>query len=227
MIIDEKSVSGTLEAVNAAMFEGRELNARERLRVARWLAARQGLAGAYADTFAGFEHERKRGILTFTGERITSASARHILGEEVCRTLRLLAVDDPSVAAALEKADQGLFGRLAHWRDDRDGSPGLFCCSKCSVGLWRNLLSGGLDRQRERLRLGVAELRARRDGEGRWRGFPFWYAVLALEEIDERAAKAELKYAARVLERALERPSSTAVYGARRQELARRALQQI
>lgn len=227
MIIDEQSVSATLEVVNAALFEGRGLAARERLRVARWLAARQGLAGAYANTFAGFEHERKRGILTFTGERIASASARHILGEETCRTLRLLAVDDPAVVSALEKADRGLLAQLARWRDTRQGSPGLYCCSKCSVGLWRNLLSGGLDRQRERLRLGVAELRGRRDGAGRWRGFPFWYAVLALWEIDERDAKAELTYAARVLERAAERPSSTPVYGARRRELARRALQRI
>jgi hypothetical protein len=227
MIIDEESVSATLDALNAAMFEGRELRSSERTRVARWLASRHGLSGAYANTFAGFERERKAGILTFTGERITSASARHILGEETCRALRLLRVSDPTVTQALESADQGLQERLKHWRDVRHGNPGLFCCSKCSVGFWRNLLSGGLDKQRERLRQGVGELRKRRDGRGKWQGFPFWYAVLALCEMEGPEAKSELKYAAPLFERAIKRAPAATPYAQRRHELARRALERI
>jgi hypothetical protein len=227
MFIDKESVSATLDAVNAAMFAGRELNQTERRRVARWLATRHGHAGAYANTFAGFDRERKAGILTFTGERITSASARHILGEEVCRALRLLAVDDPAVVSALQNAEQGLQERLKHWRDVRRGNPGLFCCSKCSVGLWRNLLAGGLDRQRERLTQGVGELRKRRDGDGKWHKFPFWYATLALCEMDGPEAKAELKYASPLLERTLKRAPAPSVYAARRHELARRALNRM
>jgi hypothetical protein len=111
MIIDKESVSATLDAVNAAMFEGRALRPTERERVARWLAARQGLTGAYANTFAG--------------------------------------------------------------------------------------------------------------------GFPFWYTALALCEMDHPEAKAELKYAAPQLERTAERSPSASVYGRRRHELARRALQRI
>lgn len=226
-LIDEGSVSATLDAVNAALFEGRELRASERKRVARWLVARHGLAGAYANTFAGFDGERKAGILTFTGERITSASARHILGEETCRTLRMLAVSDKAVERALDAAEQGLRERFAHWRDVRRGSPGLFCCPKCSVGLWRNLLAGGLDEQRERLRQGVSELRKHRDGHGKWRGFPFWYATLALHEMAGPEAKAELKYAAPLLERTLKRAPAGSVYAKRRHELACRALSRV
>jgi hypothetical protein len=226
MIIDEQSVSATLDAVNAALFDARELPTAERSRVARWLVARQGLAGAYANTFAGFDRERKSGILTFTGERITSGSARHVLGEEVCRTLRLLDVSEPSVVSALESAEHGLLERLER-PDRRHDNPGFYCCCKCSIGLWRNLLSGGLDRQAERLRQGLRELRARRDGKQRWQGFPFWYTALALCEMDDPKARAELKYAAPMFERTLERSPSPSVYARRRHELARRALQRI
>ena len=159
MLIDEESVSATLDAVNAALFEARELPVTERRRVACWLVARQGLSGAYANTFAGFDRERRSGILTFTGERITSASARHILGEETCRTLRLWASATPRLSAPSSLADRNLLDRLEGKRQGPlHDNPGFFCCCKCSIGLWRNLLVGGLDRQPERLKHGVREL---------------------------------------------------------------------
>jgi hypothetical protein len=93
------------------------------------------------------------------------------------------------------------------------------------VGLWRNLLSGGLDRQEERLRRGVGEqLRAQRSGDGKWRVFPFWYTVLALSEMDLPEARHELEYAAPALEQAAERRPASSVVGERRRALARRAL---
>lgn len=228
-MIQEASLSQTLDAVGELAFQQRKLPAGERKLVAHWIAARQGLPGAYADTFAGFPAERKAGIVVFTGERITSASARHILGEEACRVLRWLDVREEGVQAALERADAGLMKCLTRAAlDPRNSNPGKFCCGKCSVGLWRNLLSGGLDRREERLRKGVAEvLRAQRAGQGKWRVFPFWYTVLALTEMDLREAREELEYVAPVLERTVQRalPSSSA--GKRRQELARRALASI
>ena len=94
MLINRASLSQTVDAINAAHFDGRALTAAERGQAARWIAARQGLAGAYSGTFAGFPSERSKGIVLFTGERITSASARHILGEETSRALRQLRVRD-------------------------------------------------------------------------------------------------------------------------------------
>ncbi len=225
-MIDQASLSRTVDAVNEAAFDRKTLPAAERTRTARWIAARQGLPGAYGGTFAGFPTERADGIQVFTGERITSASARHILGEEASRALRLLRVRDPKVEAALERSDQGIQACLVRAAlDPRHANPGKFCCGKCSVGLWRNLLSGGLDRREERLRRGVGEfLRSQRAGQGKWRVFPFWYTVLALAEMDLREARQELTYAAPVLERAAERAPPANRHGKRRHELARRAL---
>ena len=174
MLINKTSLSQTVDAISAAHFNGRTLTAAERGQAARWIAGRQGLPGAYAGTFAGFPSERSSGVALFTGERIASASARHILGEEASRALRQLGVRDPNVTRALGGADSGLLRCLERAAEDpRNGNPGLFCCGRCSVGLWRNLLAGGLDRREERLRRGASHLRSMRDGAQQWRRFPF------------------------------------------------------
>jgi hypothetical protein len=87
VLINRTSLSQTVDAINAAHFSGRTLPAAERSQAARWIVGRQGLPGAYGGTFAGFPFERSKGIVLFTGERIVSASARHILGEEASRAL--------------------------------------------------------------------------------------------------------------------------------------------
>lgn len=225
MLIDRASLSRTVDAINAAHFDGRPLAAVEGPRAARWIVGRQGLPGAYGGTFAGFPSERSKGIVLFTGERITSASARHILGEEASRVLRQLRVRDPTVTRALAAADRGLMRCLERAaQDPRNRNPGLYCCGKCSVGLWRNLLAGGLDRHEERLRRGARHLRSMRDAEHGWRRFPFWYTVLALSEMDNAEARTELKYAAPALERVANCPVPPGVYARRRHELAVRTL---
>ena len=164
MLINKGSLSQTVDAINATHFDGRPLTAAERGDAARWIAGRRGLPGCYAGTFAGFAAERSKGIVLFTGERVASASARHILGEEASRVLRLLRVRDRDVTGALDAADQGLLARLARAAEDpRKRNPGLYCCGKCSVGFWRNLLAGGLDRHEERLRSGAVHLRSVRE----------------------------------------------------------------
>jgi hypothetical protein len=228
VLINRASLSQTVDAINSAHFSGRALTTAERGQAARWIAGRHGLPGAYGDTFAGFPSERSKGIVLFTGERIASASARHILGEEASRALRQLRVRDSAVTGALEGADAGLMRCLERAAEEpRNRNPGLFCCGKCSVGLWRNLLAGGLDRREERLRRGASHLRSMRDGDHQWRRFPFWYTVLALSEIDAAEARAELKYAAPALERAANRALPSAVYARRRQELAARTLNSL
>jgi hypothetical protein len=225
VLIDGTSLSRTVDAVNAALFERRALAAVERREAARWIAARQGLPGSYGGTFAGFPSERSDGIVLFTGERITSASARHVLGEEASRALRLLRVRDRDVTRSLQAADDAMMRCVEREaRDPRNRNPGLYCCARCSVGLWRNLLSGGLDRRDERLRCGVQHLHAMRDERHGWRKFPFWYTVLALSEMEQAEARRELTHAAPALERAAKRAVPRTGHARRRHELAVRTL---
>ena len=227
-MIVKSSLSQTVDAINDALFHDTPLPRTARMQAATWIAGRQGLPGAYADTFAGFPAERTDGIVAFTGERFTSASARHILGEEASRALRLLGVQNANVTRALARADQGIMQCLERAATDgRNANPGTYCCGKCTVGLWRNLLSGGLDKQEERLGRGIAYLRSLRDGEGQWRKFPYWYTVLALNDIDLPEATRELKYASRTLDDVSRRTPPSSVYARRRHSLASRALARI
>jgi hypothetical protein len=134
VLIDTTSLSQTVDAINAAHFDGRTLAAAERADAAQWIAARQGLQGAYGGTFAGFASERSKGIVLFTGERIASASARHILGEEASRALRLLRVRDRRVTRTLKAADEGLMQCLARAAEDpRKDNPG---CTVAANAAW-------------------------------------------------------------------------------------------
>ena len=225
-LVRQESLSQTLDAVEELAFENRTLSLDVRRFVARWIAARQGLPQAKSGTFAGFPSELRDGVVVFTGERFTRASARHVLGEEACRVLRWLDVHEPEVEGALERADRGLTAAVAHAEHDpRYGNnPGAYCCTKCTVGMWRNLVSGGLDRHEERLRRGAGQFLRSRRGEGRWRSFPFWYTVLALTEMDVPEARDELEFVAPALEPTARRAAPEDTYGQRRHEVASRAL---
>src|SRR5687768_17892978 len=117
-VIWHDSLSRTLDAVGELAFENRTLSSADRELVARWIAARQGLPHAKSGTFAGFPSELREGVVVFTGERFTHASARHVLGEEACRLLRWLDVDDSEVEEALERADRGLTAAVARAEHD-------------------------------------------------------------------------------------------------------------
>ena len=46
-------------------------------------------------------------------------------------------------------------------------------------------------------------MKAERLGDGKWRRFPFYYAIYTLQELDLDAARSELMYAQPAMERAL------------------------
>lgn len=224
-LLHTSSLAATIDAVNEATFFGKMPPKPERREAARWIASRQGLPGSYAGMFAPTEKDRAAGLRLFTGERIdTDAGVGHILGEEACRALLVLDVDDPMVREALSRAGQGILGRMNKAYGVNHGG-GTYCCGKCSVSLWRHLAAGGLDHRERRLTNGLASLKGRRDGQGRWRVFPFHYTLLALSEIDLPAARAEMQYAAPVCERLVNRKPSADKFARRRRTLAERVLE--
>jgi hypothetical protein len=227
------SLSETIDAANSAVFWSRDISSRERAAMADIISASQGQPGAYADTFALSSRERTQGIRLFTGERVTSAAARHITGEEGCRALLLLGGRGREAARALTAASEALLECLRRSEADlrgtrMGGSPGSFCCGPCSASVWRHVTAGGLDRHEERLGRGLQRLRRLRTGEGKWQYFPFWYTVSALIEMDIAPAAEELRYAEPLLARAASRKSNGVDDPSnRRSEIARRALAKL
>jgi hypothetical protein len=222
-LVHSGSLAATVDAVNEAAFLDRAITKTERVQAARFIASRQGLPGSYANMFALVPGEPTKGLRLFTGERVTTrVGTVHILGEEACRALALLDVDDDPIRKALARARAGILERLLTY--DSRYTFGTFCCAKCSVGLWRNLVAGGLKGGEARLAAGLKVLKADRADGGRWRRFPFHYTLLALAETDLPAAIAEMRYAAPALERSLNHAAADDKYGERRALLAERVL---
>jgi hypothetical protein len=48
---------------------------------------------------------------------------------------------------------------------------------------------------KERVETFIRKVSAHRDGKGRWKGFPFYYTLLVLHELNTEAAREELDYA--------------------------------
>jgi len=230
-LVHPESLADTVNAVNDAYFLERELAPRDCERAALWIASRHGLPGSYAGSFALFDSESRVGIRLFTGERATNAGARHIVGEEACRALRLLDVADPAVQTALHAASANLAARVgpvaapsgsSHRFDGFLG--GVYCCGRCSVGFWRHVTAGGFDDRERRLAVGLRLLASQRRDDHSWAVFPFWYTLSALIEMPPDLAQPELRHAAPRLEKVAARRPPTDQFGLRRHAVAARAL---
>lgn len=206
--LNHTSLSSTLDTVSEALYLKRPIPRAQCRAVAKWIAGRQGLSGAYADTFAPTEKDTL-GVHLFTGETIrTRAGMSHILGEEACRVLHLLNIEDRQVQHALARAVRGLTTRIAD-AEVRGCPSGFYCCGACTAAYWRNLANGLLPRAEERLSAGLTELANLRSGGGKWRRFPFFYTCLVLTEIGPGLAKAEMQYAALYWQRNLKKLTLT------------------
>ncbi len=225
MKIVRSSLAQTVDAVSESIFLKQPIDKYIREEVAVWIAARQGKPGAYAEMFAPTESDQVNGIRLFTGETVRpSASLRHVLGEEACRAMILLQPSSKEARAALERATAAMTQRLV---GARDNGREMFCCGTCDPALWRHVAAGGLRGCEDWVDKGLRWMKKLRDGEGRWRRFPFFYSVLALSEVDAPAARAEIKYAAPVLEQHLARPAGKTKTAQRRRLVVERALERI
>lgn len=237
-LVDPHSLAATLDAVNAAAFEGRQLSYDDRLAATGWLLGRQGLAGSYGALFAPTQRDFS-GIKLFTGESArTQAGIACKLGLETIRALRLLDVKTADMHAALQRADAWVLHVLEHANPNhpRDTSHlGMYCCASCSVALWRAMAMQAAPHARP-LASALAILKTHRDGKGRWQGFPFYYTLLAVGELAQAgpgspkgaaggvaAARAELQYASPLCEKLAAR-SPRDIYQIRRQKLAQKVL---
>jgi hypothetical protein len=223
-IIDPNSLAETIDNLNDAFFYGRKLAKSEREEAAKWIAARQGLPRSYRGMFAPTDSDFRIGLRVFTGDRVGSGGGTaHILSEEASRALILLGVKSSPVQKALRESTDCMLKALEC--DIR--RPGWYCCGICSASLWRHLAVGGLKNPEKELASGMKELKAHRDGTGKWRRFPFYYTLLALTEIEYRSAVEEMRYTAEVCEKALKSPVRKDKYSIRRHDLLERVMEKV
>jgi hypothetical protein len=218
-ILFPDSLTATLGALDEAFFRGQSLPQVQRAEVAAWLVGRQDQAGPDAGTFAPTETDHLEAMRLYSGEKLkTRFAAGHILNAQAARALFLLDAPTPGAQEAIRRTDQRL----------RQACFATSCivgeCAHATVGLMRYLAAGGLDDAERRLNAYLGTLSQQRDGQGRWRRFPFYYTLLALSEIDLPQAIQERQYAAPACERYLRRATHDDTIGWRRQAIMQRNL---
>ena len=220
MILDPNSLVNTLDHVNKQFLHGETIPMQEGLDVAHWILTRQGQKGAYRGMFAPTPADFELGIRTFTGERLASASARHILGQEAARAVWLLGSSDATLRAAYERATV--------WMQSNEGfqQTGFFCCGRCTLAFWRNYWVGDFPNKAVQVEKGLQTMKSLRIGDGKWQRMPFYYAIYTLLGLDLEPAVAELAYARLRMETAL-KSMRTGDYSQRRMTILTQALDKI
>ena len=164
----------------------------------RWVLARQGLQGSYFNLFMPTNQDLSQGVRLPTGERMLSdAGTRHVLGEEALRTVIVWKLRSSS---AVTQALKGFNGLL-----EAGGKAGSWCCHTCTIAFLRTLPVVKPSKWDRILEKGLNRIKKARTPDGRWHGFPFYYTLLTLSEMDTPSARAELRHASKIAERLLKR----------------------
>jgi len=218
-MVETQSLGAILDHVNEKLFYKQAISVSEKQSVTAWLAGRQIRSGPMAGMFAPTGKDNQGDFRLFTGEKPqTRLLFRNTLTTETARLLALLGNGNQ---VTLERTNAWLL-RQCFAKD--------YCvigeCAHSGVGWMRYLVVNGLSDATERLEKHITVLAQRRDGKGRWQGFPFYYTLLALSEISLPAATAELHYALPACERALRRSSEMDKYTQRRRAIVERILNQ-
>jgi hypothetical protein len=141
-------------------------------------------------------------------------AARNILTAEAARALLLFGRGEDIV----ERTNRWLLGQCFA------GACTVGECAHSTAGLMRYLATGGLAESEKRLGAHIAVLSQHRDGQGRWRRFPFYYTLLALSETVLPTAVEEMRYAALTCERLLRRSPKDGLFASRQRGVVERVL---
>jgi len=164
-----------------------------------WVLSRQGLPGSYRNLFSPTNKDLSQGVQLLTGERYPSRNAltRHVLGEEALRTAIVWELRSSSaVTEALKGFDQIL---------ERGGKSGYYCCYTCTISFLRTLAAVKPDNWGEILEKGLNRIKNARTPDGKWHGYPFYYTLITLSQMDVPSAQAELRHITKAAERLLKR----------------------
>lgn len=154
----------------------------------------------------------------YTGEALrTKLATWNVLTAETARLLLLLSGTSDRVSAAVRRAEAWLGVSCFGLRDCAIGE-----CAH-SLAAYLRLLARSSANPAVVVR-GINTIRAHRDGNGRWRRFPFYYTLLTLTEIQSEPARRELRYAVEACERVRGRCARNKVFAARREALVERIL---
>jgi hypothetical protein len=213
------SLTRTIDAVSEAIFLGQPIPDDLRVDILALLIYRQIQTGSNSGFFHPLTPESGFPSRLFTGEQLhTQLARRHIQLIEAARLLRLLSRDDLSAANPIKLAELRM-DTMCYSKFCATGE-----CKSISIAYMRYLATCAQNDEPDRLSHFLAHLAAHRDGKGAWRGFPYFYTLLALTEIASSISGDEIQYAVGSFENRLARFHSIEAYTMRRQSILLKTL---
>jgi hypothetical protein len=214
MIIYPTSLSATIESASECFLHQQPLNNLQSEEITSLLVGRQVLSGKNAAFFLPFTSEKETQPRLFTGEPLrTDFAYRHIQMIEATRLIVLLGIENVAVQHSISRSEQCMDASCYS----------KFCakgeCKAISIAYMRYLACFAHKDPDSKLPHFLTHLGSSRDGKGRWRGFPFFYTLLMLTELDDAVASQEIEYAAPACEKWLDQLDTPDHFSIRRRHI--------
>ena len=219
MIFYPANLTTIMENVGETFLHQQPINKIQSQEINSLLVSRQVNFGKNSAFFLPFASEKDRPPRLFTGETLrTDFAFRHIQLIEATRLLILLGEEREVVQHSISLAKQRMAASCYS----------TFCakgeCKAITIAYMRYMNCLAHQDIEPRLLHFLASLSSFRDGRGRWRGFPYYYTLLMLTELDESLAAQEINYAAPACEKLLKRARGSDQFSQRRQLILRNVL---
>lgn len=162
-----------------------------------WLLEQHNGATAYRQGFFDLPESTAHlaGHLLPTGETTTSESSiRHVYGE---LALAVLLRYGERAASPVQTALAAMRGLIS----GRYAVKGFYCCGACTVSMWHVYAALPQPTVPRVLNDGLDTLKGKRDDEGSWKSFPFYFTLWALAQLPYPPARREIRYALERLRR--------------------------
>jgi hypothetical protein len=162
-----------------------------------WLLAQHNGPTAYRQGFFDLPEsvEHLTGNLLPTGETTTSeTSLRHVYGE---LSLAVLLRYGERAASQVQTALAAMRGLML----GRYSVKGFYCCGACTASVWQVYAAMPQSSMPRVIGDGMETLKAKRDLEGSWGAFPFYFTLWSLAQLPYAPARREIRYALERLRR--------------------------
>lgn len=186
-VISEKSLYKTVTDAALFLFDRGSFSSPEKIRLVNWILSHQNREKKFI--FYPTAADRDTGVRLFSGEKIKAKFlADNTVELEILRLLALLRPESPEVQQLFWEANQRLFP-ICFANGCTVGE-----CRHASITLMRYLTASDFHGSANRLERTLGILKQHRDGDGKWKAFPFYFTLLWLTELPDDLAQDELAY---------------------------------
>ena len=217
------SLAKTIDSLNECLFYNKSLPKKELNYLFNIVNDRQMHTGTNIGQISLTPNDYVEGSRLFTGERLhTKLAVKNILTQETFRVISISDENNTNTNGSLELANKWL----------TESCFAEFCsvgeCCHSTIGYMRYLNTIKPKNTKKTLITFIELLKQYRNKMKRWEGFPFYYTLLALSEIDLIEAKNELRFALPACERMINGIENVNVniYSQRRLDIIRQVFSQ-